>query len=117
MRKLNGSRFLILLVVLAGGTAVLTLSFIPISSAAPETVNLVDAFPGITFNTPVDIANAGDGRLFIVERAGIIRYATLDTPAASAPTFLNITDRVGLGGEGGLLGLAFHPNYASNGYF
>ncbi len=117
MRKLNGSRFLILLVVLAGGTAVLTLSFIPISSAAPETVNLVDAFPGTTFNTPVDIANAGDGRLFIVERDGIIRYATLDQPAASAPTFLNITDRIGSGGEGGLLGLAFHPDYANNGHF
>src|SRR2546429_9269950 len=31
--------------------------------------------------------------------------------------FLDITDRVASGGEEGLLGLAFHPNYASNGYF
>lgn len=102
--------------MLVGGTAVLAHTLIPITNAAPQAVNLVDAFPGITFNTPVDIAHAGDGRLFIVERAGIIRYATLDAPAASAPTFLNITDRISAGGEGGLLGLAFHPDFASNGY-
>lgn len=117
MRQPNWSRFLILLVVLAGGTAVLAHNLTAITNAAPEDVNLVNAFPGITFNTPVDIANAGDGRLFIVERAGTIRFAALDQPAASAPTFLDITGRVSSGGETGLLGLAFHPNYASNGYF
>ena len=117
MRKPNGSRFLILLVVLVGGTAVLALSLIPLTNAAPQDVNLVDAFPGITFNTPVDIANAGDGRLFIVEQAGVIRVATLDVPATSAPIFLDISSRVNSGGERGLLGLAFHPDYASNGYF
>lgn len=117
MRQPNWNRFLILFVVLVGGTAVLAHTLITPTNAAPETVNLVDAFPGITFNTPVDIAHAGDGRLFIVERAGIIRYATLDAPATSAPTFLNITDRISAGGEGGLLGLAFHPDFANNGYF
>ncbi len=68
--------------------------------------------------SPVGIANAGDGsgRLFIVEQAGRIRIAQdgklLDTP------FLDITGRVGNNGsERGLLGLAFHPKYRQNGYF
>ena len=117
MRKPIWTRFLICLVVLVGGTAVLALSLIPITNAAPQAVNLVDVFPGITFNIPVDIAHAGDGRLFIVEQAGIIRFAPLDTPAVSALTFLDITDRVSAGGETGLLGLAFHPDYVDNGFF
>jgi len=65
---------------------------------------------------PVDIQHAGDERLFIIEKVGRIRVlqngALVDFP------FLNITDRVGSGGnEQGLLGLAFHPIYAENGLF
>ncbi len=67
---------------------------------------------------PVDIANAGDGsgRLFILERAGRIRVVQggqlLDAP------FLDIVEPVGSNySEQGLLGLAFHPRYAENGYF
>lgn len=67
------------------------------------------------FSAPVDIANAGDDRLFIVEQAGYIRIIengiTLSTP------FLDIDSRVTSGGERGLLGLAFHPDYLTNGYF
>ena len=67
---------------------------------------------------PVDLQHAGDdsGRLFIIEKVGRIRVlqdgSLLDFP------YLDITDRVGSGGnEQGLLGLAFHPNYAVNGLF
>jgi glucose/arabinose dehydrogenase len=67
---------------------------------------------------PVDIqaANDGSGRLFIIEKQGFIRVyengQLLDAP------FLDITDRVNMGGnEMGLLGLAFHPNYEKNGFF
>ena len=68
------------------------------------------------FSQPVDIANAGDDRLFIVERAGRIRIiadgAVLPTP------FLNISSQVNNSpNERGLLGLAFHPDYETNGYF
>lgn len=87
------------------------------SDAALPTITLIDAFPNLTFSSPVDIANAGDDRLFIVEQAGRIRVSSLDPGSTQAPIFLNITDRVGAGGERGLLGLAFHPNYAHNGYF
>ncbi|HEY3370789.1 MAG TPA: PQQ-dependent sugar dehydrogenase [Prolixibacteraceae bacterium] len=67
-------------------------------------------------NNPVSIANAGDSRLFIVDQEGYIRIVKADGTLNPEP-FLDIHDRVNFGGERGLLGLAFHPNYQSNGYF
>ncbi len=69
------------------------------------------------FNSPVDIASAGDDRLFVVEKRGIIKIVSKTGDIESTP-FLNIDGRVNSGAsERGLLGLVFHPNYASNGYF
>ena len=68
------------------------------------------------FTSPVDIQNAGDDRLFIVEQAGIIKILNQDATINSEP-FLNITSLISSGGERGLLGLAFHPDYSNNGYF
>ena len=68
------------------------------------------------FSSPVDIQNAGDDRLFIVEQAGRIQILNADATINPVP-FLNITSIVSSGGERGLLGLAFHPDYANNGYF
>ncbi len=66
---------------------------------------------------PVDIANAGDDRLFVVERSGTIRVVQSDGAVLATP-FLDISAEVGDGYvEQGLLGLAFHPDYAANGYF
>lgn len=67
---------------------------------------------------PVAIAHAGDGsgRLFLVERAGAIRI--LDGGTLLPAPFLDLTALVDSSGpEQGLLGLAFHPDYASNGFF
>jgi glucose/arabinose dehydrogenase len=60
-------------------------------------------------------APPSDGRLFVVERAGRIRI--IRTGEVSPVPFLDIADRVSTGGERGLLGLAFHPAYADNGWF
>ena len=67
--------------------------------------------------SPVGIANAGDGsgRLFILEQAGLIRI--LKGGELLPGAFLDIRSQVGCCGERGLLGLAFHPRYAENGYF
>jgi hypothetical protein len=54
-------------------------------------------------------------RLFVVEQAGRIRIVR-DGAVVGTP-FLDIVSRVGSGGERGLLGLAFHPQYAQNGRF
>jgi len=65
---------------------------------------------------PVDLQADGSGRLFILEKVGRIRI--FHDGQLSAQPFLDITDRVNSGGnEQGLLGLAFHPQYAQNGRF
>jgi glucose/arabinose dehydrogenase len=73
-----------------------------------------------SLTNPIAIANAGDGsnRLFVVEQEGIIRIYDLANNTLLQTPFLNITNEVDNGGnEQGLLGLAFHPDYGSNGQF
>ncbi|MEM9679764.1 MAG: PQQ-dependent sugar dehydrogenase [Bacteroidota bacterium] len=69
---------------------------------------------------PVNIKHAGDDRLFVIEQDGYIRIISSNGTLQTQP-FLDIDDRVfdigGIGDERGLLGLAFHPNYATNGFF
>jgi len=65
---------------------------------------------------PVCIANAGDSRLFVVDEQGYIVIVNSDGNV-NPINFLDIHERVTYGGERGLLGLAFHPQYATNGYF
>jgi glucose/arabinose dehydrogenase len=67
--------------------------------------------------SPVYVTHARDstGRLFIVEQPG--RVLVLQPGAATPALFLDITAKVLSGGERGLLGLAFHPEYSSNGRF
>jgi glucose/arabinose dehydrogenase len=60
-------------------------------------------------------APSGDSRLFIVEQAGRIRV--VEDGQLLATPFLDITDSVSGGREQGLLSLAFHPDYATTGYF
>jgi hypothetical protein len=59
----------------------------------------------------------GDDRLFVVERVGVIRILDANRELLG-PAFIDLTDRVLANGiEQGLLGLAFHPDYANNGRF
>jgi glucose/arabinose dehydrogenase len=60
-------------------------------------------------------APANDQRLFVVEQAGRIRI--IQNGQLAETSFLDIRARVGSGGERGLLSMAFHPNYATNGFF
>jgi glucose/arabinose dehydrogenase len=80
---------------------------------------LQNAFPNLTFSNPIFLTHAGDGtdRIFVVEQAGRIKVFPNSPNASVAKEFLNITDRVSSGGEKGLLGLAFHPDFETNGYF
>ncbi len=81
-----------------------------------ETGNLELQLVASGLSSPLYLtAPAGDPRLFIVEQEGRIRI--VQAGQLLAQPFLDIRDRVASGGEEGLLGLAFHPNYASNGYF
>ena len=67
---------------------------------------------------PLQVASPGDGsgRLFVVERGGLIKV--VEDGVTLFPPFLDLTGEVTTAGsEQGLLGLAFHPEYASNGFF
>ena len=68
-------------------------------------------------SSPTFVTNAGDGsnRLFIVEQGGTIRV--LQHGSTTPTLFLDIHAKVVAGGEQGLLGLAFHPQYSTNGRF
>ncbi|MEK6300453.1 MAG: C25 family cysteine peptidase [Acidobacteriota bacterium] len=82
---------------------------------APSAIQLEPVVTtGLT--SPIYVTNAKDGtnRLFIVEQPGTIKVRQ---PVGTVSTFLDITSRVFFGGgndERGLLGLAFHPQYATN---
>jgi glucose/arabinose dehydrogenase len=58
-----------------------------------------------------------DSRLFIVERTGRIKIADLDSRQIATTAFLDISAEILADGERGLLGLAFDPQFASNGFF
>jgi len=79
-------------------------------------------YPGILipfadgFTSPVVITHAGDSRLFVVNQPGSILIVDSSGNVNPEP-FLDISSRVVFGGEQGLLGLAFHPDYKNNGYF
>lgn len=79
----------------------------------------VIAFPNLTFDDPVEFTHAGDGtnKVYVIEQRGVIRVFDNVSTVAQAPVFLDIDARVDAGGEMGLLGLAFHPDFKTNGYF
>lgn len=112
---------LVLLTVLCLATAVISVAVALAPAAEPSGgINLSLTTFATGLNDPVSIANAdaGYGRLFVLERAGRIKIVEPDG-TVRATSFLDITDRVSTteGNEKGLLGLAFHPDYYDNGYF
>ena len=101
---LNSLVLVAILVFLASGTSLAAIN-IEVKLVASGLAN------------PVDITHAGDGsgRLFIVLRGG--RIVIFDGAQVLSPPFLDIAALVSSGGERGLLGAAFHPNYVGNGFF
>ncbi|PWB69929.1 MAG: hypothetical protein C3F07_18190 [Anaerolineales bacterium] len=86
------------------------------TAVGPGTLEFEPIASGLSL--PVDIEHAGDGsnRLFIVLRGG--RIVIYDGSQILPTPFLDITSLVNSGGgEQGLLGIAFHPDYETNGYF
>ncbi len=82
-------------------------------------IELERAFLDISYEDPVFLTSAGDGsgRLFVVEPRGIIHVLASTEPRTAHAVFLDISGRVSRARrEEGLLGLAFDPGFASNGY-
>ena len=91
----------------------------PSPTAAPSFgpltgVSLVQIASGLS--DPIGVTNAGDGtgRLFVNERGGRIRVVNPDG-SIQATDFVDLSNEVEAGGERGLLGVAFHPQFATNG--
>ena len=92
---------------------------LPTGLPSPIPVQLVDAFPGLVFDAPIFLTAPPDGtdRIVVAEQRGVIRIFPNDALVSSTTTLLDISARVQFGGEEGLLGFAFHPDYATNGWF
>src|SRR5438128_7703746 len=83
--------------------------------ASAQSVRIdLEPFIASGLNQPLYLTNAHDGtnRRFVVEQPG--RVSVMQPGSSMRTTFLDITGRVLSGGERGLLGLAFHPRFASN---
>lgn len=83
----------------------------------PTGVQLVPFLSGL--ESPVFIGSARDGsnRLFVIEQPGRIRIVPAGGTSTLPTPFLDIVSKVSFGGERGLLGIAFHPQYRTNGRF
>jgi glucose/arabinose dehydrogenase len=89
------------------------------SSGESGKYETVVAFPNLEFEQPVELVSPYDGtdRIFVVTQEGSIHVFPNKPDVKSAGEFLQIASKVVSGGERGLLGLAFHPDYKNNGYF
>lgn len=81
-----------------------------------QTIKLTSFASG--FTKPVEIAHPNnDSRLFVAEQGGKIKIVNPNGTTNVTPFLTLTTATISSGGERGLLGLAFHPNYVTNGYF
>ena len=88
----------------------------PDAGFQPDTVQVVRRFPALTFEQPIGaVAVPSDNAWWILEKGGTIRRVDESLPDL-ATTVADLSDRVESGSsEAGLLGLAFHPDFAQNG--
>jgi glucose/arabinose dehydrogenase len=96
----------------------MALSLVLLLNAAKAQITL-STFQG-SLSEVVDIRHCGDDRMFVVQKTGLIRIVV--NGGILATPFINLSSLAAPGGstggnERGLLGLAFHPDYANNGYF
>ena len=126
---MNRSYFLLFLMGLIGGALFVGEAAEPIQRVANTSLQMPDALPitgyatekafgNLDFKSPTAIVTppGETNRIFIVEQAGRISVIT-NLAAPTRTVFLDIVKRVTFGGEQGLLGLAFHPGYATNRFF
>jgi glucose/arabinose dehydrogenase len=91
-----------------------------ITDSGPDPVELEEVAGGFTSPVGMAVPPDGSGRIIVVDQVGLLRVVTAEGEVLGTP-FLDVADRmVDLSedyDERGLLGLAFHPDYAANGRF
>ncbi|MGF7080688.1 PQQ-dependent sugar dehydrogenase [Mucilaginibacter sp. UYCu711] len=88
--------------------------------APPGTYTITKAFPALpVLDNPVELTAPDDGtnRIFVVSQKGVISEFANTADVITKNVFLDISAKVNFSGEMGLLGLAFSPDYKTNGYF
>src|SRR5436305_12578867 len=94
-----------------------TISVSGLQAATAPGLDAVRVASGLTQPLFVTASPGDTGRLFIVQQNGEIRILNLATGTLSSTAFLTLTGLTDIRGEQGLLGMAFDPNYATNGKF
>ena len=89
----------------------------PVPTCTASGVAAPRVFPSLSFTSPVAMKQAPNdaSRWFLVEQGGRIRVFENDPAAAMTEDFVDLSTRVHFDGEAGLLGMAFHPGFATNG--
>ena len=102
----------------AGGTAAQDVCD-GVAPVGNTTLRAVTVVSGLADRPLLVTAPPGDfGRLFVVEQNGYVRVWHAGSAPGTWGTFLNISSKITTSNnEQGLLGLAFDPDYANNGYF
>jgi hypothetical protein len=94
-------------------------AYIAPSGMTAQSVITQTPFPGVSVPLVLGLEHAGDqsGYLYAVSQQGRIYRFDKNSSNPTAEIWLDITDRLISGGERGLLGLAFHPDFSNNGLF
>ena len=121
------SLFLVSCLTAAANPRVANTTIVMPASPPVSTIELENAFPGLTFSSPVCMRSPAHEtqRLFVCEKGGDLELIPDVTAATLAKTvFLDVDQVLSSRGESirsnsemGLLGLAFHPDYVTNGFF
>jgi glucose/arabinose dehydrogenase len=115
----NGPHLLAALARDAAGNQMTSSSVsVTVSNNAGLQLELAPAIGGFTLPLDLQAPADGSGRLFVVEQGGLVKIIQPNGQVSATP-FIDVGTRPGFttGGETGLLGLAFHPNYVANGRF
>ena len=88
---------------------------LPTATGSPGAIDLVAAFPNLTFNSAIFVSGVpGDTRLVVAQQSGQLRAFAPSAGVSSSRLILDVSSKLAFGGEQGLLGLAFDPNFAVN---
>jgi len=110
--------FSIAILLLSCGNSTNVTSFVKNLNHIPG-VNYVQVFPNLKFTLPLALAQepGNNNRWYVVEKDGRIFYFANKDDVQDKFLFIDLSDsRVDASFEGGLLGIAFHPNFSKNGF-
>jgi glucose/arabinose dehydrogenase len=88
----------------------------PAALHPPPALGATRVFPNLSFSQPIALLQAPNdaSRWFVVEQGGMVRVFANQPQATTSAVFADLRDRVDAGGEMGLLGMAFHPNFPTD---